>query len=66
MSFEELETRNPSGSPLSLLVKEDLDLFSVTDLDERISALEAEIARTKAAIETKGSKRSAADALFKF
>jgi uncharacterized small protein (DUF1192 family) len=66
MSFEELETRNPSGSPLSLLVKEDLDLFSVTDLDERISALEVEIARTKAAIETKGSKRSAADALFKF
>lgn len=66
MSFEELETRNPSGSPLSLLVKEDLDLFSVADLEERISALEAEIARTKAAIETKGSKRSAADALFKF
>ena len=66
MSFEDLEARSPSGSPLSLLVKEDLDLYAVTDLEERISALEAEIARTKAAMETKGSKRSAADALFKF
>jgi len=66
MSFEDLEIRSPSGSPLALLVKEDLDLYAVVDLEERISALEAEIARTRAAIDTKGSKRSAADALFKF
>lgn len=66
MSFEDLETRSPSGSPLSLLSKEDLDLYAVVDLEERIAALEAEIARTRTAIDTKGSKRSAADALFKF
>ena len=66
MSFEDLEARGPSGSPLSLLVREDLDLYSVADLEERISALETEIARTRAAIDNKGSKRSAADALFKF
>lgn len=66
MSFEDLEARSPSGSPLALLAREDLDLYAVADLEERIRALEAEIGRTREAIETKGSKRSAADALFKF
>jgi uncharacterized small protein (DUF1192 family) len=66
MSFEDLEPRSPAGSTLSALAKEDLELYSVADLEERIVALEAEIARSKTAIETKGSKRSAADALFKF
>ena len=36
------------------------------ELHERIAALEAEIARSKAAIDGKSSKRSAADALFNF
>lgn len=66
MSFEDLEPRTPSGSSLSLLAREDLELYSIADLEERIAALEAEIARSKTAIDTKGSKRSAADALFKF
>ena len=66
MSFEDLGADRPAGSPLSLLVKEDLDPYSIADLEDRIAALEAEIARSRSAIETKGSKRSAADALFKF
>ncbi|WP_409020286.1 DUF1192 domain-containing protein [Brevundimonas vesicularis] len=66
MSFEDLEPRTASGSPLGQLVREDLDLYAVADLEERIALLEGEIARTRAAIDTKGSKRSAADALFKF
>jgi len=38
----------------------------VDELHERITALEAEIARSRTAIEGKSSKRSAADALFNF
>ena len=36
------------------------------DLQERIQALEDEIARARAAIDTKRSKKNAADALFNF
>ncbi|WP_312689612.1 DUF1192 domain-containing protein [Brevundimonas nasdae] len=46
--------------------REDLDLVSVGDLQERIEALEREIARSRAAIEAKQSKKNAADALFNF
>lgn len=66
MSFEDLEPRVQKGTPLGQVQKEDLDLYAVSDLEERIALLEAEIIRTRQAIETKGSKRSAADALFKF
>ncbi|MEC9345830.1 MAG: DUF1192 domain-containing protein [Pseudomonadota bacterium] len=43
----------------------DLDDVSVEELQDRIAELEAEIARLKAAIDRKGSVRSAADALFR-
>lgn len=66
MSFEDLEPRPRGGEALKALVREDLDLFAVDELHERIAALEAEITRSKAAIEGKSSKRSAADALFNF
>lgn len=48
------------------LGKEDLDPLSVEDLKGRIAALEAEIIRVRAAIESKQNRRSAADALFSF
>ena len=48
------------------LQREDLDGYSVEGLKERIAGLEAEIARTRAAMEGKSSQRSAADALFNF
>jgi uncharacterized small protein (DUF1192 family) len=48
------------------LRKEDLDLFGVEELTERIERLEAEIDRTRTALERKRARRDAADALFSF
>ncbi|MCW0045544.1 DUF1192 domain-containing protein [Brevundimonas sp. BT-123] len=64
--FEDLEPRPQRGEPMRALSREDLDVYAVEDLQERIAALEAEIARSRAAIETKHSKKNAADALFNF
>lgn len=66
MSFEDLEPRQSVGDNLHALVREDLDGYSVADLQSRIASLEGEISRVKAAIEAKSSQRNAADALFKF
>ncbi|SMQ75645.1 Uncharacterized small protein, DUF1192 family [Devosia lucknowensis] len=43
-----------------------LDALSVNELEERIGLLEAEIARLRAAIASKGDSRAAAEAAFKF
>ena len=51
--------------PLTSLARQDLDPFSQHELDERIEALEAEIARVKAHKDAVTQHRSAADALFK-
>lgn len=66
MTFEDLEPRSQRGAMLTTLGREDLDLYSVGELNERIEALEAEIARARRAIEGKQAKKSAADALFNF
>ena len=66
MTFEDLEPRAQRGAAMASLGREDLDLYSVDDLGERIEALEAEIARARAAIASKAAKKSAADALFNF
>jgi uncharacterized small protein (DUF1192 family) len=42
-----------------------LDGWSVADMDAYLEALEAEIARVRAAREARGSVRAAADALFR-
>ena len=62
--LDENAPRRPRGQPLIDLAKEDLELYSVEDLQERISDLEAEIARARAMVERKRASRSAADALF--
>lgn len=64
--FDDLDPRPQRGAALKTLSREDLDLYSVEELQERIEALEAEIARDRAAIEAKTAKKSAADALFSF
>ncbi len=64
--FEDLEPRPARGAPLIALTREDLDGYSVEDLKQRIAGLEAEIARSHAAIEGKSSQRNAADAMFNF
>ena len=52
------------GAVLTELSKEDLDLHSVEELQERIERLEAEIERARAKLEGKRARMSAADALF--
>jgi uncharacterized small protein (DUF1192 family) len=61
---EPAEVRIGRGQRLTEAVKEDLDLFAVGELEERIAILEAEIARSRAQIEKKRSGRAAAEALF--
>jgi uncharacterized small protein (DUF1192 family) len=66
MTFEDLEPRPQRGANLNALAREDLDLYAVEELNERIEALQAEIERSKSAIAAKAAKKSAADALFNF
>ncbi len=64
MDLEDLLSKRPE-SPLALLLREDLDRFSVDELGERIEALESEIARTRAKRDSAAAFRSAADGLFR-
>ncbi len=52
------------GDPLALAVKQDLDPYSVAELDTRIATLEAEIVRTRARRDYAVDHRASADALF--
>jgi uncharacterized small protein (DUF1192 family) len=66
LSEEPVEPRAARGAALSELEREDLDLYGVVELTERIDRLKTEIERVEAKLEKKQSGRSAADALFKF
>jgi uncharacterized small protein (DUF1192 family) len=61
---EPAEVRIARGQRLLEAVREDLDLFGVAELEERIEVLQSEIARVSAQIDRKRAGRSAADALF--
>ena len=50
---------------LSVLVKEDLSLLGLEELQERITALEGEIARVRNFLDSKRGSLSEAEALFK-
>jgi uncharacterized small protein (DUF1192 family) len=52
------------GQRLAEAMAEDLDLYSIGELDERIGALRAEIERCEAARRRKSDGRAAAEALF--
>jgi uncharacterized small protein (DUF1192 family) len=54
-----------ADDPLRRLARQDLDPLSLAELDARIAALEAEIARTRARREGAAAFRSAADMLFR-
>jgi uncharacterized small protein (DUF1192 family) len=58
--FDE-EFNRPAGHEVGMPI----DMMSVEELRERITLLEAEIERLKAAIEARGDTRKAADAAFK-
>lgn len=61
---EPAEVRIGRGQRLVEAVREDLELFGVGELEERIEVLQAEIARVQAQIDRKRQGRAAADALF--
>ena len=54
-----------SDDPAALLARQDLDPFSVAELETRIALLEAEIARTRRHLEHAVNHRASADALFR-
>jgi hypothetical protein len=56
--------RGGRGDALMAVTREDLDLFGVSELEERIDLLESELARVRGQIEKKRAGRSAADAFF--
>jgi len=66
MLEDENEPRKLRGAALVELAREDLEVYAVDELEDRIAALKAEIARTEARLDTKKAGRSAADSLFKF
>lgn len=61
---EPAEVRVGRGQRLTEAVREDLELYGVVELEERIDILRAEIARVEAQLERKRAGRAAADALF--
>ena len=64
MDPDEFLSKRPQ-SPLALLVREDLDPWSVDELGERIEILKAEIVRAEAKRQSATAFRSAADSLFR-
>ena len=65
MLEESAEPRALRGANLTSLAREDLELYGVVELEERIEQLRSEIARTEAQLVRKRAGREAADALFK-
>ena len=65
MMEEAAPPRRGRGQTLIEVTREDLDLYAVEELEERIGLLQAEIDRTRAQLDRKRSGRAAADALFK-
>jgi len=59
--FDDEEVKKPKGHEIGMI----LDAMSVEELTDRIAMLEGEIARLRAAIESKRKSKSAADAFFK-
>jgi uncharacterized small protein (DUF1192 family) len=64
VSEEPADIRRARGQILVDLAREDLDLWGVEELKERIALLEQEIGRTRAQMGRKEAGRAAADALF--
>ena len=61
---EPAEVRVGRGQRLIEACREDLELFGVSELEERLDILASERARVQAQIDRKRSGRAAADAFF--
>jgi uncharacterized small protein (DUF1192 family) len=64
VDLEDLFPSKP-GDPLVELARQDLDPISIEELEARIDALKAEIARVEAHMHKVQTHRSAAEELFK-
>ena len=64
MDLDDLFPSKPDD-PLTQLAKQDLDPLSIDELNARIEALKAEIARVEAHMDRASKHRSAAEELFK-
>ena len=62
--LDEAAPRPKRGQTLIELAREDLDLYAVEELQERIAALEAEIGRTREKLNRKQQALAAAQSLF--
>lgn len=60
MSFEDLPKK-----PAGIVVGENLDLLSVSELEQRVQDLLSEVDRIKTAIQSKRASKNAADAFFR-
>lgn len=61
---EPADVRLGRGQRLLEATREDLELYGVEELEDRIAVLKGEIARVEAQLARKRSGRAAADALF--
>lgn len=61
---EPADVRVGRGQRLVEATREDLELYGIVELEERIEMLRAEIARCEAQLARKQAGRAAADALF--
>jgi uncharacterized small protein (DUF1192 family) len=64
MDLDEIFAGTPDD-PLTALTRQDLDPLSVTELEARITVLEAEIGRTRGKKDRAVNHRASADGLFK-
>jgi uncharacterized small protein (DUF1192 family) len=64
MLEEPAEPRAFGGRALNETTHEDLEVYGVSELEERIEALQSEIERTKTQLAKKKAGRDAANALF--
>jgi uncharacterized small protein (DUF1192 family) len=65
MDTDDIAPPPRQGDLVALLSRQDLDPFSLAELDGRIAALEGEIARVRAHRDKSVNHRASADALFK-
>jgi uncharacterized small protein (DUF1192 family) len=65
MTDEPAPPRPARGAALKEVQSEDLEIYAKSDLEARIQDLQAEIARTRAALVKKDSGRLAAEAMFR-
>lgn len=65
MDFDDASPRARPDDPLAMLISEDLDRLSVSELETRITLLTAEIERTRAKKDFAFNHKSNAEALFR-